>query len=1384
MPTCERLPAIGAAPGEVQNGGDDRIRSAVTSIFLSHSSKDDERAAWLRDRLAEQGYEALFLDFDPERGIPAGRRWELELYRQLSTCKAVIFLCTRNWSESRWCFAEAVAAKMQGKELYPLEFEPDSVPVVLKDRQVVRFGRDPAEGLKRLWAGLRRSGLDPRDDFAWDPAREPYPGFAALDLQDAAVFFGRSDETRAVLDLVNALWYRREDPTGPRLVAIIGASGSGKSSLARAGVLARLAKQPDRWFVLPPVEASAGELRGLAESLAPGAPDPALPTELREALSALRCVLLGAKEDRDSAIPAAAATEGPFPRGPVPVLLIDQFEQLLVASAPADSPAPLDRLRRALRLGPHRPLVLITLRSDHLASFQQYAGTEELPYVPYLLGPMTSASLADAIAKPAERAGLRLAPALAEKLREDFRGEGSLPLLAFVLREIYERRAGGEELALDLYDQAAGLRGFLERRSALVLAGHSAGAHRRLRDALIMMVEAGEGGQLLRRSVRMVDIPREALPLVRELVNQRFLVARDDELTIAHDRLLVEWDLLRQASDEYAHLIRWRSRLREARETWLQFGAHEDQLLTEAALPEAESMLAHHRELLNEDDISFVARSLNRRDRRLESEELARRKELEHAKALAEAERRRAEESQRLLRIAEAERERAKAEEARAHLQRLKATVARLAADSRNELPQRLDLALLLAVAGLGILQEPDSECVGALLSALQSKPRLEAYLHHADRIRAMALTPDGRLLAVGEEASVVLWNLASRRRCDDRLIRHGARVSCLAISPDGRSLASGCEDGVVRLWDLRSGRPKGEPLQGHRKSVLDIAFHPEGRQLVTAAVDGSVLLWNLASSPIAGEVLKGPTEMVVTVAFSSDGRFLACGSWDREGTIFLWNLEQAKRAPVRLKADAGQVNVVVFDKFGKRLAAGHYRGQIVMWDLVSPKRPRPAVRTSVDTAVESLAFSTDGFSLLAGLYTGDLRLLDAETLEPTGEPLIGHTGSIEVIATGPDSARVASGSDDETVLLWNLNGRDRLYRTLAAHTEPVFCLAYHPDGRRLVTGSEDRTVLVWDLTTLKPRGRALSLKGIARCLAYTADGRMLAIGSGDGSLYLCDSSGPPALGRPLKRHEESIQCAAFDPGGALCATGGEDGSLIVWDIARRKPLIEVPEAHRREVTSVAFDPTGQYLASAGRGDEPVRLWALDDIPGMGRADSSILEGAQGSALAFSPDGTLLAVADDQQVVLWDFRARTRSGAPLVGFRDVVVSLAFSPNGNLLLTGRLEKPPLLWGVPSRKPIGSLEDEHFGAAWGVAFRPDGAQAAVVRAGANVVALWDLDIESWKSRARSVANRNLTIAEWRQYLGDLPYRAAFADLPDMHESASPSDGAYDLTTGLER
>jgi hypothetical protein len=519
----------------------------MTHVFISHSSQDNERAnevvAWLRGR----NFESIFLDFGPELGIPAGRHWEQELYQRLRVCRAVIILCSKHSTASPWCFVEITQGRSLGKDLFPIKIGPCVVPEILTDRQVIDLTKNPEEGYERLWNGLIRSGLDPKDYFSWDPKRPPYPGLPAFEEEDATVFFGRDESIQDGLDKLNQLRrYRRQ-----RLLMFLGASGSGKSSLVRAGIVPRLRRDPDAWLVVNPFRPRQQLFEELAIALSEAFRRYGQPQDRR----IIEGSLIQAANDRpaDGNILVRLARDlsiAANKRNATIVLVIDQFEELLSPGENSQNERFLRLLRNALEVPDENPLaVLGTLRSDFLGDFQNHPALLGLRFEESLVGPLTVDGYVKVIEGPAEVAGLRLEPGLTELMVKDTEGQDTLPLLAFTLRELWEQygRLDGD-LTIEDYHKLDGLLGSVQQAADGVMKAEelSEGQRNALHQAFLAMTRINEEGQYARRAVHWDDLPPASHPILQRFVEARLLVSgkEDGTLEVAHETLLRNWPLL------------------------------------------------------------------------------------------------------------------------------------------------------------------------------------------------------------------------------------------------------------------------------------------------------------------------------------------------------------------------------------------------------------------------------------------------------------------------------------------------------------------------------------------------------------------------------------------------------------------------------------------------------------------------------------------------------------------------------------------------------------------------------------------------------------------------------------------------------------------------
>jgi len=960
----------------------------MTAIFISHSSADNAAAAEMKAWLEAQGHTSLFLDFDPEAGIKGGSGWEQTLYQQLRQCQAVIALLTPSWLASKWCFAELVQARERGKAIFPVKVEPCAAGGVFGDIQHIDLTAESEDGYRRLRIGLLERGLDPQDVFDWDPKRPPYPGLLAFQEQDAAIFFGRGEEILKALETLDSL--RRQGREAARFTLLLGASGSGKSSLARAGVIPRLKKKPAEWLPLPPFRPQQEPLDELAMALAAAFEAQGRPREwsaLRSELHAAAQSPAGAqallKLVRDLAIAAQQ------PETTV-LLTIDQAEELFGYSSPEAATRFLRLLRAALEAADRRLMAVATLRSDFLGEFQNHPVLQDMEYPHHFryravpVDPMPLRNFPAIIQGPARLAGVQLDDGLVEAIVQDTGTRDALPLLAFTLRRLYERYGGDGHLTVDEYESLGRLEGAIREEAQRVIAEADPNPEEleALHAAFVpSMVQISAEGGYARRRALFDDLPRRALPLLRRFVDARLLVTdRDPQnretIEVAHEALLRTWPLLGGWLTEDQDKLRLLEGLQRAAEEWDQGGRRDDLLIhRNGRLKDAEALLANPRFTMPEASVERAY--LNACTSAQQAREAAEREEQE--RRIRDAER-----------IAEEQKKAAAAQkniarrtqiglvavllvaalagwqyfEAKREAQR--ANAGRLAIAAEKEKDKSIDLALLLASEAVDATpSDPISEAQSALLSALLAIPPpkvLYGYDNGGTMIgpptpRGLAFSRDGkRLASASEDGTLQLYN-ENGASLGDSVQGLEGRSSNIAFSPDGKRLASVGD--AVQLWDVESGRSVGALFQGHEGRITNVTFSREGKclALVTEG-DNTIRLWDAVSGQPYGAPFKGYKGDATSIVFSPDAKRLASAS--RDGAVRLWDIESGQPVGPALKGHEGDVTSIVFSPDSKRLAAASRDGPVRLWDIESGRVLHELLKGHQGW-VSSVAFSPDG---------------------------------------------------------------------------------------------------------------------------------------------------------------------------------------------------------------------------------------------------------------------------------------------------------------------------------------------------------------------------------------------------------------------------------------
>ena len=439
--------------------------------------------------------------------------------------------------------------------------------------------------------------------------------------------------------------------------------------------------------------------------------------------------------------------------------------------------------------------------------------------------------------------------------------------------------------------------------------------------------------------------------------------------------------------------------------------------------------------------------------------------------------------------------------------------------------------------------------------------------------------------------------------------------------------------------------------------------------------------------------------------------------------------------------------------------------------------------------SVKAVAFSPDG-SRISGSDDMTLILWDVESGKPIGEPMRGHTGDVNSVAFSPDGSRIASGASDSTLILWDTKSGKPIGDPMRGHSKAVLFVAFSPDGSRIVSGSYDNTIILWDAKSVKPIGEPMRMHtDRVTSVAFSPGGSRIISGSWNGHLILWDTKSGKPIGEPMRGHSKTVNSVAFSPDGRLIVSGADDNTLILWDAESGKPICDPMRGHTAPVTSVEFSPDGSRIVS-GSWDNTLILWDAKS----GKPIGEPMRGHTGSvkAVAFSPDGSRIVSGSYKTLILWDAKSCKSIGKPIMGHTDRVfsVSVAFSPDGDRIVSGSLDHTLILWDAKSGKPIGEPMRGHTDMVTTVAFGPDGSRIVSGSVDKTII-LWDVKsgklLETLKGHTDSVFSVAFSPDGSQIVSGSADKTLILWDVPTLEQMMKETEerfGDYPLTDEEKR
>ena len=1143
----------------------------MSSIFISHKNipHDNDWAArilvWIKDQKGIDG----FLDFNVQQGLQAGGNWEQEIYAAMNRAQTVIALMSPEWLASDWCMSEARMAKLRGLQLIPALIGECTNP--FPEIQHIDFTGDEGRAFEQLREALKTTHKLPS---------RPYPGLAAFQQDDAAIFFGREDETRDLINQLNSLFNGR--PETARLLLVLGASGSGKSSLVRAGVLPMFNAEA-RQIALEPIIPRGNPLKELGRVLDTTF-DGLAPQAIAEHI--------------------IATLKKTDPRFRSAVITVDQAEELLRG----DNSAFFSVARCLLERGEGDIVMLATMRSDFLNEFQQrklIGAGSELDYETFTVDPMPDERLSNIIRKPAKLYGVDYEDELIDQIRSDHGGPDALPLLAFFLSEFWRPDYIKDGiLQLAEYQNFGGISQALNKtveRSLMAcrkLDPTAYGDDRRLLDDLkesflgSLVSINSISGQPIRNRVSASAMSAQQTALLAPFEQQRLLIVRDNEWEVVHEALFRQWADLRQWIESAREDLIAIDRVNTAAKQWQEGGCSAldlihtgDRLSDVIKLSRSERYRARCRP----DDSAYLDACAQKDRDELEKERKARERE----RSLREQ--------------AEQESARAQAGEKRATLFTIIGfAIALLAAAAGGLAAWQWGIAEKAvvrsvqnesrALAELAETAYNDHQNIDAIKLALASWPRdsddprlklkvAMRALGRAQRSKRQVIDPlrhegsvygavfnqaETRILTRSGDGTAQLWDAESGQALFEQPLRHEDAVDGAVFNQAETRILTWSGDGTAQLWDAESGQALFEQPLRHGNRVNDAVFNQAETRILTRSYDGTAQLWDAESGQALFEQpLRHEGSVDGAVFNQAETRIL---TWSGDGTAQLWDAESGQALFEQPLRHEDAVDGAVFNQSETRILTWSGDGTAQLWDAESGQALFEQPLRHED-AVDGAVFNQSETRILTWSGDGTAQLWDAESGQALFEQPLRHEDAVDGAVFNQSETRILTWSDDGTAQLWDAESGQALFEQPLRHEEFVYGAVFNQAETRILTWSLDDTARLWDAES----GQALFEQPLRHgnrvngAVFNQAETRILTW-SGDGTAQLWDAESGQALFEQPLRHEEFVYGAVFNQAETRILTWSLDDTARLWDAESGQALFEQPLRHEGSVDGAVFN--------------------------------------------------------------------------------------------------------------------------------------------------------------------------------------------------------------------